>query len=233
MIEKKMVFQAISVIAACLLIVVAVVTFHRPASPTDTQSIASDSSATTTSTPTTGSSAWNNLISSIRPILKAALKKTNDSQVDFDFEQRSSISIIREVAVAGGASEALVGLGDGGASTEDVTVMRRDNDGTPFVALFKQKDVGQPSALITVHGATVTMGDAAVLLPQQDAVVVGSWNVDLSTPEQSYPANCSAVAYRWDNTQRVFIPDVALSATIHDRFCQVAKTWRGDGPFEL
>ncbi len=220
-------------LAACLTIGVAIAAFQdrgKPSFSADSQNRSPDPtlSASPSVTPSGGSLSWESLIPVIRPILKETFSKMRN--LDGEVERDRAISIIQEASVDDGTPEAVVGLGVGGASEENVTVMRADG-AQPTIALFKN-GAEQPAPLVSPHGATASHGDAVGILPQQDAVIVGSWGI-IVTQQNPNGIACSVVAYRWNNASKMFVSNTALSDEIRERFCQVTKTWPGYGAFEL
>lgn len=223
---------AVALIALCAVFAFEFNAVSNSAVTTEGQNVTAPAQAlaTTTAASVDVSSTWQDLIPVIRPILQKTLTGMNNGEIAI--EQDRPIKIIQEVTLANGMSEAVVGLGYGGASTDDVTVMRQDHNATPTIALFKQNGK-QPKPLIHLHGAIVLEGDAVALMPQEDAVLVGSWSQAHSAMGKEYPASCTLVAYRWNSSENVFVSDDAVSADMHDRFCATAKTWPGSGAFEL
>ena len=185
--------------------------------------------AATTDTPTVAASTWQKLIPAIRKILDQDphLFASNGIRV----ESRSPLEVFGETTSSDNVSEALVGLGDGGASNEGVVVMRLEKS-DPMLTYYEDRD-GVKHIALAMYGATAIYGEALTLLPQDNAIMIGSWGKTIDDSGNIVKMNCETPAYRWNSSQQLFTFNQALTEQYHDRFCEVAKTWPGYGVFDL
>lgn len=135
----------------------------------------------------------------------------------------SPISIWQTSDITGDSvPEALVYLGQGGAYTTYLTLMRIEN-GKPVVAQFKQKD-GKISPLIFLDGASVMNGESVVMLPEKNAIYAGHWSKVVGGEPYGGLSNCKVEAYQWNSQTRIFDFSQTLSNEIRPGYCQkVAK----------
>ena len=108
-------------------------------------------------------------------------------------EQRYSVGIRQQADLTGdGIPEALVYLGDGGAYTDYLAVMRVVN-GKPVFAKFKARD-GRISQTEFAQGSSVMHSVGVELRPDQHAVF--SFHHDLSGDMPQKVVQCGGEAYR-------------------------------------
>jgi len=137
-------------------------------------------------------------------------------------EEHYSIGIFKTADITGdGVPEALVYLGTGGASTDEMTVMRME-DHKPVLAVFRGRD-GKVSPVVFLEGASVTHTDGVELLPEQHAVHAIHYN---------YSGNgklhqCGGEAYTWNAQSKTFDYNSALTKNLTKATCrQVPKAAR-------
>lgn len=132
------------------------------------------------------------------------------------------VRIVQTADVTGdGVPEALVYLGQGGASTDYITVMRIEAD-KPVVALFKEAS-GKMSPQVFLRGASATHGDTTDFLPDQRAVYWMS-----TTTDQNGMANtCTVTAYQWNAQEHVFRLNKLLGKQIAAAHCPKRGTPSG------
>jgi len=136
------------------------------------------------------------------------------------FERNYSIRIGKTADVTGqGASEALVYLGTGGASTDELTVMQIQHD-KPVLALFRGR-VGKVSPMVFVEGASVMHTDGVDLLPREHSIF--SVHYDYSSNGKLH--QCNGEAYTWNSHAKTFDYNLRLTQKITETSCrQVPKT---------
>lgn len=111
--------------------------------------------------------------------------------------------------------EAIVGLGTGGASTEEVTVMRIEN-GEPVLAIFRNRD-GRLSPRDFAIGASVMHTDNLELLPQDRAVYATHYNYNSSDGKLH---ECGGEAYRWNAHSKTFDYNSSMTRKLTKRTCR-------------
>jgi len=121
-----------------------------------------------------------------------------------------------------GVPEAVVYLGQGGASTDYVTIMRIER-GEAVVAAFKEAD-GKVGPKMLLQGASVTHGDSTGMLPREQAVY---W-MSTTTDGDGMADKCTVSAYRWNAQQRMFVWNGPLSKRIATTHCPKKGTAPGD-----
>ena len=115
--------------------------------------------------------------------------------------------------------EALVYLGTGGASTDEMTVMRME-DHTPVLAVFIDR-AGKASPVVLLEGASAMHGNGVQLLPEQHAVYAFHYN---------YGGNgkldhCGGEAYTCNAQTKIFNFNTTLTKKLTQITCrQVPKT---------
>jgi hypothetical protein len=131
------------------------------------------------------------------PIIRSVLK--NDPEFR-DIEQPYySIGIRRTADIRGdGVPEALVYLGTGGASTDEMTVMLIEN-GKPAVARFRGRE-GKVSSMVFLEGASVMHTDGVEMLPEQHAVYSLRYNYGGNGKLRE----CTGEAYQWNPSTKLF-----------------------------
>lgn len=133
-------------------------------------------------------------------------------------EEFYPLSIFQKNDITGdGAEEALVDLGNGGAHTSFLTLMRIEKN-KPTVAQFKQKD-GKTSPLIFLTGASAMNGENVVMLPEKNAIYAGHWEREVNNSSNSL-ANCNVEVYKWNLQTKIFDFSLSLSSEIKPIFCQ-------------
>jgi hypothetical protein len=162
---------------------------------------------------------WKGMIPGIREVLKTE----STSNPEFGgIEEHYSIGIFKTADITGdGVPEALVYLGTGGASTDEMTVMSTE-DHKPVLAVFRGRN-GKVSPGVFLQGASVTHTDTVELLPQQHAVHAIHYN---------YSGNgklhqCGGEAYTWNAQSKTFDYNPPLTKTLTKATCrQVPKAAR-------
>ena len=146
------------------------------------------------------------------PIIRSALK--NDPE--FRGEQPYySIGIRRTADVTGdGVPVALVYLGTGGASTDEMTIMRIEN-GEPVVARFRGRD-GKVSSMVFLEGASVMHTDGVEMLPEQHAV----YSLHYNYGSNGKLRECTGEAYQWNPDTKVFDYNYRLGKKLTEDACR-------------
>ena len=155
------------------------------------------------------------------PVIREALKRESGRNPEFRrVEENHPIQIGRTADVTGeGALEALVYLGTGGASTDELTVMRIEHD-KPVLALFRGRD-GKVSSMVFAEGASVMHTDGVDLLPPEHSVF--SVHYDYSGNGKLH--QCDGAAYTWNSHAKTFDYNLRLTKKITQTSCrQVPKT---------
>jgi hypothetical protein len=147
------------------------------------------------------------------PIIRSVLK--NDPEFR-DIEQPYySIGIRRTADITGdGVPEALVYLGTGGASTDEMTVMRIEN-GEPVVARFRRRG-GKVSSMGLLEGASVMHADRAEMLPEQHAVYSLHYNYGSNRKLRK----CTGEAYQWNHETKVLNYNQRLGKKLTQDACR-------------
>ena len=150
---------------------------------------------------------WRRLVPQIREVL-------NRSVPGERIEETYKIQIYGTGDVTGdGIPEAIVYLGTGGASTDEVMLMRLEG-GSPAVARFRQKD-GSLQTPTFLRGASVTHSDDFRLVPKNRAV----YSVSMKSDSEGYLANCTVTAYRWNASTKTFDWSRTLTTRIRKEAC--------------
>lgn len=125
------------------------------------------------------------------------------------------VRIVQTADITGdGVPEALVYLGEGGAYTDYVTVMRIEG-GKAVVALFKEAN-GKVSTRIFLQGASVKHGESVRMLPDKHAIYAMSTSAD----DYGKQTECGVGAYQWDAQHRLFVWGKLLSKQIGKTECE-------------
>jgi hypothetical protein len=141
---------------------------------------------------------WQPLVPSIPLVLKQAFPNER-------IEDNHPVRLVETADITGdGIPEAVVDLGEGGAYTDYVTVMRIE-EGKAIVALFKEAD-GKVSGYF-FQGASVRHGESVRMLPDKKAV----YSMSTSTDDYGREDTCGVGAYQWDARRRVFVWNKLLS----------------------
>jgi len=151
---------------------------------------------------------WQAMIPSVRSVLK------NDPEFR-EMEQRYSIAIRRTADITGdGVPEALVHLGTGGASTDEITVMRIEN-GAPVVARFRSRD-GKISSMVFLQGASVMHTDRVEMLPEQHTV----YSLHYNYGSNGKLRQCTGEAYQWNTATKLLDYNYRLSKKLTQDTCR-------------
>jgi hypothetical protein len=102
-------------------------------------------------------------------------------------------------------------LGTGGASTDEVVLMRMEN-GSPVVVKFREKN-GAIQTHTFLRGASVTHSDDFELLSEKHAV----YSMSSMTDGEGRLAKCSVTAYRWNASTKTLNWNEALSAQVKQK----------------
>jgi len=158
---------------------------------------------------------WQALVPSIPSVLKQAFPNER-------IEENYQVRIVETADITGDdIPEALVYLGEGGAYTDYVTVMRIE-EGKAVVALFKE-DHGKVSTRIFLQGASVRRGESVHMLPDKKAV----YSMSASTDDYGREDTCGVGAYQWDAQRRIFVWNKLLSKQITKIECPKKGTQTG------
>lgn len=151
------------------------------------------------------SPAWDKAVPRLTAVFKPALK---DVQVGRQFPP----IIERLVDVTGdGIPEALVHVGDGGASTNFVALARLVN-GNPVPVLFSENGLAAPRYF--VEGGSVMHGDQVAFLPG-NALYAASWERN----DEGKLSACSVTGYVWNAQKNVMEKNARLSTDMEEEFC--------------
>ena len=150
---------------------------------------------------------WQKMLPVLRPILLAEFQDMRQAIYPISIDHTADLT-------GTGTSEALVDLGVGGASTDEMTVVRMEGN-HPVVALFKDKR-GKISTMTFLDGSSVMHGDGVELLPKEHAVYSSQWSMD----GEGMLANCSGEAYRWTAQSKTFDFNLRLSHRLTQDFCR-------------
>ncbi|HET9318850.1 MAG TPA: hypothetical protein VFO27_03715 [Bryobacteraceae bacterium] len=146
------------------------------------------------------------------PEIRALLQKEFPDQ---RIEAHYAITIVATGDITGDSvPEALVTLGDGGAYTDEVTLVRMEGH-NPVAAVFRQKDT-KVSCMVFVQGSSVRHGDTVEMKPERQAIYAGHW----STDDAGKVNGCYVEAYRWHAKTRTFNLNEMLSGEIGREFCR-------------
>jgi hypothetical protein len=141
------------------------------------------------------------MIPAIRETLKAESLRNPEVQ---GVEEHYSIGIRQIADLTGdGVPEALVYLGTGGASTDEMMLMRI-RDGKPVFAVFRGRS-GKASSMTFLEGASVMHTDSVELLPQEHAVYSIHYSFAGLNPDGVQKVHeCSGEAYQWNPHMSTF-----------------------------
>ncbi len=137
-------------------------------------------------------------------------------------EENYQVRIVETADITGdGIPEAIVYLGEGGAYTDYVTVMRIE-EGKAVVALFKEAN-GKVSTRIFLQGASVRHGESVRMLPDKKAI----YSMSTSPDDYGREDTCGVGAYHWDAQRRIFVWNKLLSKQIAKTECPKKGTQTG------
>lgn len=161
---------------------------------------------------------WQAMIPAIREVLKS------ESGRNFEFrgiEEDYPIRIEKTADLTGqGALEALVYLGTGGASTDEMTLMRIEHD-KPVLGLFRDRD-GKVSPMVFLEGASVMHTNLVDLLPRKHSIYAIYYNYSSTNGKLD---QCGGEAYTWNSHAKTFDYNLRLTNKITRTSCrQVPKT---------
>jgi hypothetical protein len=151
------------------------------------------------------------------PIIRSVLKNEAIQNPEFrGIEQPYySIGIRRTADITGDdVPEALVYLGTGGASTDEMTVMRIEN-GEPVVARFRGRD-GKVSSMVFLEGASVMHTDGVDMLPEQHAV----YSLHYNYGSNGKLRECTGEAYQWNPDTKLFDYNQPLGKKLTQDTCR-------------
>jgi len=160
---------------------------------------------------------WQTLIPAIREVLKEVQ----------GVEEHYSIGIRQIADLTGdGVPEALVYLGVGGASTDEMMLMRIV-DGKPVLAIFRQRS-GKVSSMTFLRGASVMHTDTVELLPKEHAVHSVHYSFGGLNPDGVQKVHeCGGEAYQWNPHTQTFEYNRRLSNRLTQDYCRkVREHWR-------
>jgi len=150
---------------------------------------------------------WKSLIPQIRKVL-------NQTFPGEGIEEHYNIAIYGTGDVTGdGIPEAIVYVGTGGASTDEVVLMRLES-GSPVVAKFRGKN-GTIQTPTFLRGASVTHSDDFELVPEKHAV----YSMSSMTDSEGRLAKCGVIAYRWNPSSKTYDWNKVLSAQLKQKVC--------------
>jgi len=151
---------------------------------------------------------WKRMIPDIRTVLQKTFPNER-------IEEHYPITIVATGDITGDSvPEALVTLGDGGAYTDEVTLVRMEGH-NPVAAVFRQKD-SKVSSMVFAQGSSVRHGETVEMKPERQAVYAGHW----STDDAGKLNGCYVEAYRWHAKTRTFNFNEMLSGEIGREFCR-------------
>ena len=153
---------------------------------------------------------WENLIPAIQTVIGPTFLDVRVGKRPMNIWQTSDIT-------GDGVLEALVYLGQGGAYTSFLTLMKIENN-KPAVVQFKQKN-GKISPLMFLDGASVGSGRSVVMLPDKNAIYDGSWSRVIKGEPYGELTNCQVEAYQWNPQTRTFDFSQSLSNEIRPDYC--------------
>lgn len=156
----------------------------------------------------TSSPAWNKVL----PLLSAVIKPFAASE-KMQVGRLFSPKIERLVDVTGdGVPEALVAIGDGGASDDFVMMLKLENGKPVAVPFSDEAMINQPR--IFVEGGSVMHGNDIGFI-SGGIEYVGSW----TRQDDGKISDCSAMAYVWNGSNGRMEKDATLSEEIKKEYC--------------
>lgn len=171
-------------------------TFQRQFNETST------ASPTKSSSPSPVSVSWQSQIPAIKKSLGTVF-------LDVRVGGITPVSIFEEKDITGdGVPEALVDLGEGGAYTTTLTLMRMEQ-GKPVPAKFKQRD-GKVASLVFLEGSSVRNGESVNLVSDTQTIYSSAWGAD----GEGTLSSCEVAAYTWNAGTKVFEFNASLSQEI-------------------
>ncbi len=149
----------------------------------------------------------------------AILRSTSAAFPEDGVGERSKVSVLKQADVTGdGIPEALVDLGNGGASTDYVSLVRHMNDGAISVARWKDVD-GSIGPVRLLAGAAVLHSDDPGMIPEMKAIYQRE---TAYRPEDGGLSSCSVTAYVWKGSEELFSYDPDLSLTLSADLCSAS-----------
>ncbi len=126
------------------------------------------------------------------------------------------VSVWKEADITGDCiSDVLVSLGNAGASTTNLTLVRMENN-KPVIAKFKTKE-GKVASLLFTEGASLLHGSDVVLLPEKNAIYQGHWMKNAVNPQVL--DECDVEVYQWNAKTKIFEFNSQLSKEIEGDYC--------------
>jgi hypothetical protein len=156
---------------------------------------------------------WQALI----PVIRSVLKNEAIRNPAFQGIEQPYYSIgIRRTAdiTADGVPEALVYLGTGGASTDEMTIMRIENGG-PVVARFRRRD-RKVSSMVLIEGVSVMHTDRVEMLPEEHVV----YSLHYNYGSNGELRECAVEAYQWNPDTKLFDYNRPLGKRLRQDTCR-------------
>lgn len=116
-----------------------------------------------------------------------------------------------------GVPVALVDYCQMGAYSDDLALIWLE-DGKPVLARFRDEH-GKPAGIALQNGSSVIHGSAAILLPQEDAIVGISW-VTNSNESDCWVEKCEGKSGIWNPQTKTFDITPVVSPRLVDRECR-------------
>ena len=150
---------------------------------------------------------WESLLAPIRDVLKAVFPQEG-------VEEHYPIHIVETADVIGaGDTQAVVYLGNGGASNDYLTLMRIQS-GKPALVRFQNCE-GKVGPSTFLQGASVRHAETLRLLPSKHAV----YEMQTETDDDGEPVECGLVAYVWNAQKDAFVCNKQLSQELAKEDC--------------
>lgn len=150
---------------------------------------------------------WEDFIPEIREEIKKDFK---DEKID----DRNSVSVYEKNDITGdGVPEALISLGNNGAYTSEIVLMRFE-DGKPTIPMFKKND-GKISYLTFLDGASAMNGEVVKMLPDKNAAYSGNYAMNAEGKLEV----CEVFGYLWNRDAKIFEYNKTLSNETQTDFC--------------
>ncbi len=154
---------------------------------------------------------WDSLLPAVEAMI-------GDNFLDIHVGQRPLAVWETKDITGDGIAEALISLGQGGAYTSYLTLMKIEND-QPVIAQFKKQD-GNIGALLFLEGASVMNGENVVMLLEENVIYSGHWSNSVSGEPYGNLTDCRVDAYQWDPEDRLFEFSQDLSDSLRLDYCQ-------------
>lgn len=167
---------------------------------------------------------WQALVPSLPSVLKESFPDCCvEPTYSPDWNGHYPVRIVQTGDVTGdGVPEAVVYLGQGGASTDYITIMRIER-GAAAVMLFKEAS-GRVGPKMLLQGGGAMHGDSTRMVPDEQAVY---W-MSTSNDAHGVADKCTVNAYRWNAQQQIFVWNKLLREQIAKAHCPKKGTPTGE-----